>query len=95
MKKIFNFSHRRPDHVAVELARVLSEGEAFEFKPLFLIIHAKLKARNAAGGGEEMLRLRSYEKLQILVAGGIVTKMGKQYRGVAAELATFLDTNAA
>jgi len=41
-----------------------------------------LKKRNAVSGGEEMLRLRAYEKLQNLVNRGLVQKDGKQYRGL-------------
>jgi hypothetical protein len=37
----------------------------------------------AASGGEEMLRLRAYEKLQNLVSRGMVKKSGKKYRGLA------------
>jgi hypothetical protein len=33
-------------------------------------------------GGEEMLRLRAYEKLQNLVTRGLVEKDGKEYRGL-------------
>ena len=33
-------------------------------------------------GGEEMLRLRAYEKLQNLCTRGLVEKEGKQYRGL-------------
>lgn len=33
-------------------------------------------------GGEEMLRLRAYEKLQNLVTRGLVEKTGKKYRGL-------------
>jgi len=51
-----------------ELVTVLSQKKSFEFKQLFAIVHANLRQRNAASGGEEMLRLRAYEKLQILVA---------------------------
>jgi len=54
-----------------------------EFKQLFDIVHENLRARNAASGGEEMLRLRAYEKLQNLVARGMVKKTGKKYRGLA------------
>ncbi|MEA3209753.1 MAG: hypothetical protein QOE70_2810 [Chthoniobacter sp.] len=73
---------------------MLSKKASFEFKALFLIVHANLRARNAAGGGEEMLRLRAYEKLQNLVQAGIVKKTGKEYRGVSSALATFLETAA-
>jgi len=46
-----------------------------------------LYARNAASGGEEMLRLRAYEKLQNLVARGAVKKNGKKYKGLPSALA--------
>ncbi len=94
MKSTYGFSRRGPDRVAEELATVLSEKTSFEFKPLFLLVHANLKLRNAAGGGEEMLRLRAYEKLQSLVQAGIVKKKGKEYTGVPAALVTFMETAA-
>ena len=73
---------------------MLSKKGAYEFKALFIIVHANLRSRNAASGGEEMLRLRAYEKLQNLVQAGIVKKTGKEYRGVSAALVTFLATAA-
>jgi hypothetical protein len=88
------FSRRGPDIVTEELATVLSKGTAFEFKPLFEVIHANLRLRNAANGGEEMLRLRAYEKLQNLVQQGIVTKTMKEYQGVAPALKRFLEAAA-
>lgn len=94
MKSSYGFSRRGPDRVAEELATVLSKKTSFEFKTLFTIVHANLKARNAASGGEEMLRLRAYEKLQNLVQAGIVKKTGKEYRGVTAALVTFMETAA-
>jgi hypothetical protein len=60
----------------------------YEFKELFEVVHAKLKARNAASGGEEMLRLRAYEKLQNLVSRGMVKKDAKKYKGIPKVLAT-------
>lgn len=78
------FSRRLPDLVTEELVSVLSRKSSFEFKQLFDIVHENLRARNAASGGEEMLRLRAYEKLQNLVARGMVKKTGKKYRGLAA-----------
>ena len=92
MKANYGFSRRGPDNVAEEVARALSNKTAYEFKALFLVVYANLKARNIAGGGEEMLRLRAYEKLQNLVAAGIVNKKGKEYIGVPAALATFFAT---
>ena len=66
---------------------VLSGKVSFEFKPLFDLVHANLRARKSASGGEEMLRLRTYEKLQTLVGRGMVkktiTKTVKEYRGLA------------
>jgi hypothetical protein len=55
--------------------------------PLFDILHANLRERKAANGGEEMLRLRAYEKLQNLVHMGMVKKTGKKYKGIATPLA--------
>jgi len=40
-----------------------------------------LRRRNAAHGGEEILRLRTYDKLQKLVFSGAVKKNGKIYTG--------------
>jgi hypothetical protein len=77
----------RPDLVTEELAVVLSGKTSFEFKALFDVVYANLRARKAVGGGEEMLRLRVYEKLQNLVNRGAVEKIsikaGKEYRGCA------------
>src|SRR5438309_11876873 len=82
-----SFSRLMPDNVTEELAAVLSCRASFEFKPLFDIILLKLRERNAASGGEEMLRLRVYEKLQGLVHRGAVnrtvTGITKKYKGVA------------
>ena len=81
------FSRRLPDLVTEELASVLSKRSSYEFKDLFDVVHENLKARNAASGGEEMLRLRAYEKLQNLVARGAVKKNGKKYKGLPSALA--------
>src|SRR5471032_484036 len=82
------FSRRLPDLVTEELASVLSSKSTFEFKELFEVVHENLKNRNAASGGEEMLRLRAYEKLQNLVARGMVKKDLKKYKGIPKQLAT-------
>jgi hypothetical protein len=89
------FSRRLPDLVTEELVAVLSQKKAFEFKQLFEIVHENLRQRNAASGGEEMLRLRAYEKLQNLVARGAVKKNGKSYKGDSAALAAMAAANAA
>lgn len=85
MQRKSAFSRRLPDLVTEELVGVLSKkGATFEFKQLFDIIHERLKKRNAASGGEEMLRLRAYEKLQHLVSRNMVKKTGKKYKGLVA-----------
>ncbi len=82
-----SFARRMPDNVTEELVAVLSSRASFEFKPLFDIVLFNLRERNAASGGEEMLRLRVYEKLQGLVGQGAVnrtiTGTTKKYKGVA------------
>ena len=84
MQRKSAFSRRLPDLVTEELVAVLSKkGATFEFKQLFDVVHDRLKKRNAASGGEEMLRLRAYEKLQHLVSRNMVKKSGKKYKGLA------------
>jgi len=83
------FSRRGPDIITEELVAVLLEKNIFEFKALFTVIHTNLRARNAASGGEEMLRLRAYEKLQALVGAGVVKKTGKNYEGINLALLAF------
>ena len=81
------FSRRAPDNITEELVAVLSSKASFEFKGLFDVIFLNLRQRNAASGGEEMLRFRTYEKLQSLVNQGAVTRTvtgaTKKYKGVA------------
>src|SRR5438094_10648067 len=87
-----SFSRRMPDNVTEELVAVLSSRASFEFKPLCDIILLNLRERNAASGGEEMLRLRVYEKLQGLVGQGAVnrtvTGITKKYKGSGPRTAT-------
>lgn len=84
------FSRRAPDIITEELVAAFTGKTTYQFKPLFDLVFANLRARNAASGGEEMLRLRSYEKLQSLVERGAVKKtitgVVKNYKGVAAPL---------
>ncbi len=84
------FSRRAPDIITEELVAVLYSKTAFEFKPLFDVLLFNLRERNAASGGEEMLRLRSYEKLQSLVHQGAVERKVtggiKKYKGVPARM---------
>lgn len=76
------FFRRAPDHVTDELVNVLSKGKTLDFNALFYLVYDNLKLKNAVSGGEEMLRLRSYEKLQTLVGRGLVQKNAKAYRGL-------------
>ena len=77
-----SFSRRGPDNITEVLVAALSGSKSYEFRALFSVIHAALWARNAASGGDEMLRLRTYDKLQNLVREGQVKKTGKKYKGV-------------
>src|SRR2546427_12434660 len=87
-----SFRRRMPDNITEELVAVLSSKASFEFKPLFDVVLLNLRERNLAGGGEEMLRLRVYEKLQGLVGQGAVnrtvTGITKKYKGVAPRMNT-------
>ena len=84
---VYSFSRRRlPDLVTQELVFVLSQKGPYEFKKLFEVVYDNLRGRNAANGGQEMLRLRAYEKLQYLVFSGAVKKDGKLYTGNSAAL---------
>jgi len=94
MKLNFSFSVRGPDRVAEELATVLSKKGAWEFRSLFDMVHANLRAKDLVRGGEEMLRLRTYEKLQNFLQAGIVKKAGKEYAGVPQLLTAFFKTSA-
>src|ERR1700724_2381318 len=89
------FSHRVCDNITEEFVAVLSSKASFEFKPLFEIILLNLRERNAANGGEELLRLRAYEKLQGLVHQGAVTRtvtgITKKYKGVAKRMVLLRD----
>ena len=90
-----SFTRRMPDNITEELVAVLSCRGTFEFKPLFEILLLNLRERNAASGGEEMLRLRAYEKLQGLVNQGAVNRTisggTKKYKGVAARMVVLRD----
>ena len=89
-RSAFSFTRRAPDCITEELIALLSSKASFEFKPLFETMFLNLRERNAASGGEEMLRLRAYEKLQGLVSQGAVnrtvTGTTKKYKGVATRM---------
>ena len=79
-----------PDYITEALVAVLSSRASFEIRPLFDIVLSDLRKRNLANGGEELLRLRVYEKLQGLVGKGAVNRIvagtTKKYKGVAPRL---------
>ena len=85
-KKNYGFSRRLPDVITKELVFVLSQKTSYEFKPLFEVVLDNLRRRNAAHGGEELLRLRAYEKLHNLVYSDAVKKDGKLFTGNSAAL---------
>jgi len=68
-----------------ELVVTLLGDKTFEFKALFSVIYSVMKEKKI-GGGEEMLRLRTYEKLQSLVREGGATKVDGRYKGVKKRL---------
>ena len=94
MKLNFKFALRGPDRISEELATVLSRKGAWDFRDLFDIVHASLRAKDYARSGNEMLRLRAHEKLQNFLSAGIVTKNGKEYSGVPKALEAFFKTAA-
>jgi len=93
MSKNLSYSLLRgPDRISEELATVLSKKGSWEFRSLFDIVHANLRSRDQARGGQEMMRLRAHEKLQTFLHTGVVTKTGKEYTGVPKALANFFKT---
>ncbi len=76
------FTRRAPDHVTDELVTVLSDTKTYEWNELFGHVYRNLKTKNAVSGGEDMLRLRAYDKLRDLVKRGFVEKSGRNYTGL-------------
>ena len=86
MQRKSAFSRRLPDLVTEEIVTVLIENRKkppLAWGVIFELMHARLKKRNAASGGEEMLRLRGYEKLKNLVDQNMVEKLGGKIPGQA------------
>ncbi len=94
MSKTSTFARRGPDRISEEIAKVLCKKKPLEFKALFVDVYESLRAKDATSGGEEMIRLRAYEKLQNFVRQGIVKKAGTTYVGDGRALASFLATAA-
>lgn len=76
--------YRGPDVILEELTSALSKDTEYEFKHLLALIQSNLRSRDFHGG-EELLHLKIYEKLQGLVGRGKVEKIiangVKKYRG--------------
>ena len=83
------------DFVSEEMVTALLAKTSYDFNELFEAVHTRLRTRKATGSGKEMLRLRVYEKLQILVAQGLVKKEGKEYSAVRSALKVRLSEMAA
>ncbi len=58
---------------------ILHAAGMLEFNDIFQQTVAVMKQKNMSVGGEEILRLRIYEKLQNLVSHGCLTKKGREY----------------
>ena len=88
------FPPRSPDHVAEQIATVLSTKRAMEFKEIFDLVYAALRSKELARVGEEIILLRTHDKLQTFVASGIATKNERKYKGVPKMLKEFFKTAA-
>ena len=70
-------SRKTPDLVTDELILILHEAGMLEFNDIFQRTVVVMKAKHMSLGGEEILRLRIYEKLQNLVSAGGLMKKGR------------------
>lgn len=74
-----SFSRKHPDLLTDELIGILLNEDIIEFPDIFSRVVAALKNKQQHVGGEEILRLRVYEKLQSIVSAGGAKKKGKVY----------------
>ena len=72
-------SRKAPDLVTDELIVILHEAGMLEFNEIFQRAVVVMKEKHMSLGGEEILRLRIYEKLQNLVSAGGLVKKGREY----------------
>jgi len=85
MQRKSAFSRRLPDFITEEIVKFLiKKNVPVEFKQLFDTVYTRLREKHSVSGGEEMLRLRVYEKLHTLSEMNMVKKVGKKYRALAA-----------
>ena len=87
-------SRKTPDLVTDELIIILHEAGMLEFNDIFQ--RTVIVKKHMSLGGEEILRLRSYEKLQGLVSAGGLVKKGREYTAqpklITLKSETFPDT---
>lgn len=72
-------SRRVSDQIREEIIDALLGSGMLEFNEIFVCVVDSLKKKGLATGGEEILKLRIYEKLQTLVSLGALQKKGKEY----------------
>lgn len=72
-------SRKAPDLVTNELIVILHQAGMLEFNDIFQRTVIVMKEKHMSLGGEEILRLRIYEKLQSLVSSGGLIKKGREY----------------
>ena len=72
-------SRKAPDLVTDELIVILHEAGMLEFNEIFQRTVVVMKEKHMSLGGEEILRLRIYEKLQNLVSSGGLVKKSREY----------------
>jgi hypothetical protein len=77
---------RSRDQVIPELIRVLSTHTWLAFDELYAGVAESIHRRRPFRCGQEMLRIRVYEKLHQLVLNGFAERQGKTYRGILNEL---------
>ena len=74
-----SLSAKSRDFLTDEIILILLESKIIEFSDLFGKVVDVLKQKHHHVGGEEILRLRIYEKLQSIVSSGGARKKGKTY----------------
>lgn len=81
--KLQGSSRKSPDLVTDELIDIMQKVGVLEFNEIFLQALSAMKEKKMPMSGEEILRLRIYDKLQNLVSAGGLMKKGKVYTATA------------
>jgi hypothetical protein len=76
-----NYTPRGPDLLMIDVhaALPLVGKQPMGFNQIFEAVYTAQKEKGKNSTSEEMLRLRTYEKLQNLVQRGFAEKIGKEY----------------